>query len=192
MTAASIAPGRSALAALPGEDISSERLADALRWLAVYTDLLRFNTLLLERARAEVPRLLTQAQVAAQTDVEILRDQQRAYQDRADLWYRRVWELQGLSLDNRTRTIRHVGKERRLSTREYQLLRCLVDRPHRAFTTADILGRAWGDDAHFPQQARNYIRRLRKILVDLDCPCEIVSHRQRGYALIFSARTTST
>jgi len=44
------------------------------------------------------------------------------------------------------------------------------------------LGRAW-DPALFP--VRNYVRRIRKILADLEIPCELVNRPGRGYSLIF-------
>ena len=44
---------------------------------------------------------------------------------------------------------------------------------------------AWADPALFPEEVRNYIRRLRKILVDLAIPVDIVNKPTRGYSLIF-------
>ncbi|MFN2463514.1 MAG: helix-turn-helix domain-containing protein [Candidatus Dormibacteria bacterium] len=185
-TSAPVAPERRAPTPLPGEDITTKHWEDARHWLAIYADLLRFKGVILDRVRAEIPKLLPIAQVAAETDIEIIRVQQRAYQDRIDLWYNRVWELRGLWLDDATRVVQHQGVQRTLSGREYQLLRFLVDNPHRTFTTADIVGRAWADHALFPEQARNYIGRLRRILLELGCPCEIISHRRRGYSLVFN------
>jgi hypothetical protein len=47
------------------------------------------------------------------------------------------------------------------------------------------LGRAWADPALFPEEVRNYVRRIRKILADLEIPCELVNRPGRGYSLIF-------
>ena len=41
------------------------------------------------------------------------------------------------------------------------------------------------DPTLFPEDVRNYIRRLRKILVDLAIPVDIVNKPGRGYSLIF-------
>jgi DNA-binding response OmpR family regulator len=71
-----------------------------------------------------------------------------------------------------------------LTKREFQLLQFL-SHPHSYFTTAQILGQAWADPALFPEEVRNYIRRLRKILVDLAIPVEIVNKPRRGYSLVF-------
>jgi DNA-binding response OmpR family regulator len=80
--------------------------------------------------------------------------------------------------------IRHSGREVALTKREYQLLQFLLDHPHRYFTTADILGRAWADPALFPEEVRNYIGRLRKILLDLAIPVDLVNKPGRGYSLV--------
>jgi DNA-binding response OmpR family regulator len=69
--------------------------------------------------------------------------------------------------------------------REYQLLQFLLDHPHRFFTVSQLLGRAWADPALFPEEVRNYVRRIRKILADLEIPCELVNRPGRGYSLIF-------
>ena len=107
------------------------------------------------------------------------------YQSRLDLWYRRLWELQGLRLDPDGHIIRHRGKEARLTKREFQLLQFLLDHPHRFFTATQLLARAWADPALYPEEVRNYVRRIRKILSDLDIPCELVNRPGWGYSLVF-------
>ncbi|GAC1328155.1 MAG: hypothetical protein NVSMB17_03200 [Candidatus Dormibacteria bacterium] len=174
--------------ALPGEDLKTEHWEDARHWLAVYADLLRFKRVILDRVQAELPKMLPVARAAAEVDIDIIRVQQQSYQARIDLWYRRVWDLRGLWLDDDTRMVKHQGTEIPLSKREFQLLKFLLANPHRIYTTGDILGRAWADSALFPEQARNYIGRLRKVLVALHCPCEIVTYPGKGYSLVFSDR----
>jgi hypothetical protein len=49
------------------------------------------------------------------------------YYDRLDLWYQRVWKLQGLWLDPNGRVLRHKGKEAVLTHREFELLQFLLD-----------------------------------------------------------------
>jgi DNA-binding response OmpR family regulator len=109
----------------------------------------------------------------------------QGYQRRLDLWYKRIWDLQGLWLDPTGRMIRHKGQNVSLTKREFQLLQFLLSHPHRYFTTTQILGQAWADPALFPEEVRNYIRRLRKIIADLGIPVDIVNKPGRGYSLVF-------
>jgi DNA-binding response OmpR family regulator len=62
-----------------------------------------------------------------------LERQMEGYQQRLDLWYRHVWDLQGLWLDPKGSVIRHEGQEAALTGREFQLLGFLLDHPHRIF-----------------------------------------------------------
>jgi DNA-binding response OmpR family regulator len=170
---------------LEGEDITTSHWEDARHWMAIYGDLLRFKRGLLARVERELPTLSPIAQRAAADDVKIIEDQLEGYQARLDLWYRRVWELQGLWLDPEGRIIRHQEREAHLTKREFQLLQFLLDHPHRYFTTRQILGQAWADPALFPEEVRNYVGRLRKILRDLEIPVDLVNKPGRGYSLVF-------
>jgi DNA-binding response OmpR family regulator len=82
------------------------------------------------------------------------------------------------------RVVRHRGREVALTKGEFRLLRFLLDHPHRFFTTAQILGQAWADPDLVPEEVRNYVRRLRKILVELDIPVDLVNEPGRGYSLV--------
>lgn len=184
--------GRRAPTPLPGEDIETAHWEDARHWLAIYADLLNFKHTILDRVREELPRLHPVARAAAVVDLEIIEDQMQAYQVRVDLWYARVWDLRGLWLDPDSRVLRHAGNQATLTKREYQLLTFLIDQPHRFFTTEQIVARAWADNALFPEQARNYIARLRKILANLDVPADIINRPRRGYSLLFRTRDEET
>jgi DNA-binding response OmpR family regulator len=153
--------------------------------MGVYADLLRFKLGLLERVRRELPKLHPVAQRAAAADLAIIEGQMHGYQARLDLWYRRLWELQGLRLDPEGSMIRHRGRDARLTRREYQLLQFLLDHPHRFFTATQLLARAWSEPSLFPEEVRNYVRRIRKILAELEIPCELVNLPGRGYSLVF-------
>jgi hypothetical protein len=170
---------------LAGEDLRTTRWEDARHWMSIYADLLEFKRGILGRVRKDITNLNPTAQTAASADLLIIEDQMQGYQERLDLWFRRIWELHGLWLDPAGRMIRHEGREVALTKREFQLLQFLLDHPHRFFTTSQILGQAWSDPALFPEEVRNYVRRLRKILSDLEIPVDLVNKPGRGYSLIF-------
>ena len=170
---------------LEGEDLKTTHWEDARHWMSIYADLLEFKRGLLDRVERDVANLRPVAQKAAMVDLQIIDDQMQGYQRRLDLWYKRIWDLQGLWLDPTGRMIRHKGQNTSLTKREFQLLQFLLSHPHRYFTTTQILGQAWADPALFPEEVRNYIRRLRKILADLAIPVDIVNKPGRGYSLIF-------
>ena len=170
---------------LEGEDISTEHWEDARHWLAVYADLLRFKRRLLDRVHAELPKLAPVAQQAASIDLVIIENQREGYQARLDLWYQRLWDLQGLWLDPESRLVRHKGKEARLTDREFQLLQFLIDHPHRFYSAEQIMSRAWADSALFPEEVRNYILRIRKVLARVEIPCDLVNRPGQGYSLVF-------
>jgi hypothetical protein len=170
---------------LEGEDLKTSHWEDARHWMSIYADLLEFKRGLLDRVQRDLANLRTEARKAAEVDLRIIEQQMQGYQGRLDLWYRRIWDLQGLWLDPAGRMIRHKGKDVSLTKREFQLLQFLLGHPHRYFTTTQILGQAWADPALFPEEVRNYIRRLRKILLDLEIPVDIVNKPGRGYSLIF-------
>jgi len=81
--------------------------------------------------------------------------------------------------------IRHHGREAHLTKREFQLLQFLLDHPHRYFTATQLLSRAWSDPALFPEEIRNYVRRIRRLLKELELPAELVNRPGRGYSLEF-------
>jgi Transcriptional regulatory protein, C terminal len=170
---------------LEGENLKTNHWEDARHWMSIYADLLEFKRGLLDRVEHDVANLRPDAQKAAKVDLRIIDDQMQGYQRRLDLWYKRIWDLQGLWLDPTGRMIRHQGQNVSLTKREFQLLQFLLSHPHRYFTTTQILGQAWADPALFPEEVRNYIRRLRKILADLGIPVDIVNKPGRGYSLVF-------
>ena len=170
---------------LEGEDITTTRWEDARHWLSIYADLLEFKRGILARVHRDIADLQPLAQKAAAVDLEIIEAQMHGYQQRLDLWYRRLWELHGLWLDPEGRMIRHQGREVALTKREFQLLQFLLDHPHRYFSTSQILGQAWVDPALFPEEVRNYVRRLRRILADLAVPVDLVNKPGKGYSLVF-------
>lgn len=80
---------------LAGEDIHTVRWEDCRHWIGIYADLLRFKVSVPERVRTELAKLVPEPQRAAQVDLVIIEDQMKGYEERLDMWYRRLWELQG-------------------------------------------------------------------------------------------------
>jgi len=174
---------------LEGENLETVHWEDARHWIAVYADLLRFKTRLLGRVHRELADLMPEAQRAASEDIGIIESQMHGYEVRLDLWYQRLWQLQGLDLDAEGPTIRHAGREEHLTKREFQLLRFLIDHPNRWFTATQLLSRAWSDPALSPEEVRNYVRRLRTLLAKVEVPCELVNRPGRGYSLVYASDT---
>src|SRR6202521_774500 len=170
---------------LEGENLKTTHWEDARHWMSIYADLLEFKRGILARVRRAMALLRPEAQRAAAMAREIIDSQMQGYQLRLDLWYSRIWELQGLWLDPTGRMVRHKGREVALTKREFQLLQFLLSHPHRYFTTTQILGQAWADPALFPEEVRNSVRRLRKIPTELEIPVDLVNKPGRGYSLIF-------
>ena len=153
--------------------------------MSIYADLIEFKRGLLDRVRRDVTKLTPVARMAAAADVRIIESQMEGYHRRLELWYRRVWDLHGLWLDPEGRMIRYQGREATLTGREFQLLQFLLEHPHRYFTVTQILGQAWAEPDLFPEEVRNYVKRVRKVLATLEIPCDLVNRPGRGYSLEF-------
>jgi DNA-binding response OmpR family regulator len=178
-------PKGSVASPLEGEDLETEHWEDARHWMSIYDDLIRFKVSILDRVKRELPKLQEVAQQTAQVDIAFIEKQMEGYYGRLDLWYKRVWKLQGLWLDPEGRVLRHKGKEAVLTSREFELLQFLLDHPHRFYSASQIMGHAWSDAALFPEEVRNYVLRVRKILARLEIPCDLVNKPGRGYSLTF-------
>ena len=170
---------------LEGEHLETTHWEDARHWISIYSDLLEFKRRLLDQVRRDLSKLKPDAQRAAQVDVEIVEGQMVGYQRRLDLWTQRVWDLHGLVLDPDGRSIRYQGAEATLTVREFQLLQFLLNHPHRYFTVPEILTQAWAGSSLFPEELRNYVQRVRKILAAMEIPCDLVNRPGRGYSLKF-------
>ena len=173
--------------ALEGEHLATVHWEDARHWISIYADLLEFKLGILDQVRRDLPKLAPVARKAAEVEARIIESQMGGYRKRLDLWYQRLWDLHGLWLDPEGQLIRYQGTEAILTAREFQLLQFLVGHPHRYFTVEQIVSKAWAKPDLFPEEVRNYVRRLRKLLAKLEIPCEVVNRPGRGYSLEFRA-----
>jgi DNA-binding response OmpR family regulator len=171
--------------ALEGENLETTHWEDAHHWMSTYVDLLEFKRNILDRITLDMAKLPPIAQKAVMVDVTLIANQMAGYEKRLALWSRRVRDLHGLWLDPKTRTIRYKDQEVTLTPREFQLLHFLLDHPGRYFTVDQILREAWAEAALFPEEVRNYVQRLRKVLAVLEVPCVLVNRPSRGYCLEF-------
>jgi DNA-binding response OmpR family regulator len=174
-------------APLEGEHLDTTHWEDARHWMSIYIDLIEFKRRILDQVRRDMTRLAPVAQEAAEDDVTIIEGQMEGYHKRLELWYQRVWDLKGLLLDPEGRMIRYKGAEATLTSREFQLLQFLLRHPHRFFSVSQILGEAWAQPDLSPEEVRNYVRRIRKILATLEIPCDVKNKPGRGYSLEFRA-----
>ena len=74
-------------------------------------------------------------------------------------------ELGSITFDKKRQTLTIQGEEKRISTRETQLLEMLVDKKNDILERGYALKKIWGDDSFY--NARNmdvYIGRLRRML----------------------------
>ena len=81
--------------------------------------------------------------------------------------------------------IRYKGQGATLSVREFQLIQFMLAHPHRYFTVDQILDQAWAGPSISPEEVRNYVRRVRKLLTAMEIPCDLVNRPKRGYSLEF-------
>src|ERR1700682_4614794 len=170
---------------LEGERLETTHWEDARHWMSIYADLLEFKRGILDQVGRDITRLPPVAQKAAEADLRIIEGQMEGYQKRLELWYQRLWDLHGLWLDPEGRVIRFDGAEATMTSREFQLLQFLLAHPHRYFSVSQILAEAWAGPALFPEEVRNYVQRIRRILRRLEIPCDVVNKPGRGYSLKF-------
>jgi DNA-binding response OmpR family regulator len=174
---------------LEGENPTSMFKQDARHWIAVYRQMISFKDQLLGRMRVQVRTLSPAArQEVIVNDVSVLELQLKRYQRRIEFWYARQWELEGLSVDEKTRTIGYRQHAIHLTKREFQPFARLADRSP-AYTSAEqLLFDAWRDPGLPQETVRTYIVRLRRKLAELDAPVQIANRSRRGYSLVFDDR----
>ncbi|MEK1890666.1 MAG: response regulator transcription factor [Phyllobacterium sp.] len=96
---------------------------------------------------------------------------------------RPVFETGGLSVDLVKRIVKVDGNEIKLSPKEYEILRVLVQHAGKALTHRFLLERVWGDTTDV-QYLRVYVRQLRQKIERLpDQPQYIITETGVGYRL---------
>jgi DNA-binding response OmpR family regulator len=178
---------------LEGENPSTMYRQDARHWIAVYRQMISFKDELLARMRAQVGNLSPAARRdVIDNDLNILELQLQRYQRRIEFWYARQWELEGLSIEEATRTIGYRDNSIHLTRREYQLFARLAERSP-AYTSAEqLLSEAWHDTGLPQETVRTYIVRLRRKLAELGAPVQVANRSRRGYSLVFDDQPQDT
>jgi two-component system KDP operon response regulator KdpE len=96
---------------------------------------------------------------------------------------RPIFRVGELSVDLVRRRVKVRDKEVKLSPKEYELLRVLVQHAGKVLTHKFLLGQLW-DDLTDAQYLRVYVRQLRqKIETDLERPQYILTETGIGYRL---------
>jgi two-component system KDP operon response regulator KdpE len=96
---------------------------------------------------------------------------------------RPIFRVDGLSVDLVRRVVRIGDTEVKLSPKEYDLLRVLVQHAGKVLTHKFLLGELW-DDLKDPQYLRVYVRQLRqKIEADPERPKYLLTETGIGYRL---------
>jgi two-component system KDP operon response regulator KdpE len=96
---------------------------------------------------------------------------------------RPIFNVDSLSVDLVRRIVKVGGEEVKLSPKEYDLLRVLVQHAGKVLTHKFLLGELW-DDLKDPQYLRVYVRQLRqKIETDPERPKYILTETGIGYRL---------
>jgi DNA-binding response OmpR family regulator len=171
---------------LEGENPTTMFKQDARHWIAVYRQMISFKDGLLGRIQAHVNMLPPAGRRdVLENDVGVLVLQLSRYQRRLEFWYSRQWELEGLSIEESTRTIAYREQSIHLTRREYQLFVRLADQSPGYTSAARLLKEAWHDSGLPEETIRTYIVRLRRKLIELGAPVQIVNRARRGYSLVF-------
>jgi DNA-binding response OmpR family regulator len=158
----------------------------ARRWLGIYGELVAVTEALLEGAADRSDAVSHEArQHLLESEVRPLEARLAHLRRRQDRWSQRHEGLVGLQIDAEAGEIRYRGRVAEVTPRERQLLRFLMQRPGTFYPSRVLLTRAWHASYLSEEQVRTYVARLRRKLADLDLPCEVVTRRPQGYALVF-------
>jgi DNA-binding response OmpR family regulator len=94
------------------------------------------------------------------------------------------FSLGGCTFDPRKQVLRTPVGERRLTTKESELLRLLCLNRNKVLERSDALRKVWGNDSYFSGRSMDvYIAKLRKYLRE-DPSVEIINVHGQGFRLI--------
>jgi DNA-binding response OmpR family regulator len=174
---------------LDGEDPATDVARDARHWIAVYREMITFKEDLLKRVNSRLAKLPRSARrdVSA-NEVGVITEQLERYRRRLEFWFARHWELEGLHIDEETRSVGHRDRSVTLTKREYQLLIHLAARAPAFVSTRRLLVDAWNDGQLPEESLRTYIVRLRNKIARLEAGVSILNRPRSGYALVFANR----
>lgn len=172
---------------LESEGATETDAALSRRWLGIYEELVSVTEALHDDASGRAAALSRVAREhLEETEVRPLEARLAHLRSRRDSWSRRHRDQVGLEIDAATSQVRYRGRAVVVTRREQQLLRFLLERPATFFPARVLLARAWHASYLSEEQLRTYVSRLRRKLAWLEVPCELVTRRQQGYALLFS------
>lgn len=159
---------------MDGEDLDSQRSADAQHWLNVYRELVVLLQAQLDRATVELsqPSVGPDSRTRNATLKRILGEMQHAI-ERRDRWQRRYWELCGIEADAEAGSLALGGARVQVTRRELELLAFLVRNPNTTFSAGQLLARAWEEPTLSVEQVRTYISVLRRKLSAAGMPVRI-------------------
>lgn len=156
------------------------------RWLSIYEELVSVTESLLEGAVGRAgPLSRTAREHVEASELRPLEARLAHLRARRDRWARVHREQVGIEIDVATGRVRYRDATVEMTRREQQLLRFLMERPGAFFPARALLTRAWHASYLSEEQVRTYVTRLRRKLAQLEVPCELVTRRQQGYALLF-------
>jgi DNA-binding response OmpR family regulator len=92
--------------------------------------------------------------------------------------------LKGLDVDSDYRSLRHNGDEVVFTPREYQLFSFLLRHPFAAYPAHRLLAEAWNQPNLSPEQVRLYVAQIRKKLVGIGAPVELITQPRKGYMCV--------
>jgi PAS domain S-box-containing protein len=171
---------------LESETAAEGDAALSRRWLGIYEELVSVTESLLDSASGRAAAVSRVAREhLLESEVRPLEARLAHLRARRDRWAGRHREQVGLEIDVAPSEVRYRGRTVAMTRREQQLLRFLMERPGTFFSARALLARAWHASYLSEEQVRTYIVRLRRKLEQLDVPCELVTRRQQGYALLF-------
>jgi DNA-binding response OmpR family regulator len=95
-----------------------------------------------------------------------------------------LFRFSGIEYDPRKQILRTPGGERRLTTKESELLRLLCLHRNQVLERAVALNKVWGNDSYFNGRSMDvYIAKLRKYLKE-DPATEIINIHGQGFRLV--------